>query len=77
MEAETTTPQDRYLEILMEKVREDRYPSGDLMDRVEAVITSREQAVEYLDVLYEKISDDKYPSKQMLDRIHAVAARVS
>jgi hypothetical protein len=74
---ETTTPQDRYMEILLEKVREDRYPSSDLMDRIEAVIRSREQAIEYLEVLYEKIGTDKYPSKQMLDRIHRVSVRVS
>ena len=30
--------QERYVEILMEKVRNDRYPSGDLMDRIEGTI---------------------------------------
>ena len=74
MAAEST--RDRYLEMLFEKVRDDRYPSGDLMDRVEATISNREQAIEYLDVLYEKIEADKYPSKQMLDRVHALATRL-
>ena len=67
---------DRYVELLMEKVREDRYPSGDHMDRIEAVLASREQAVEYLDVLYEKLGESRYPSGQLLDRAQRVASRV-
>jgi len=73
---ESSSPQDRYMEILLEKVRTDRYPSGDLMDRIEVSLTSRRQAAEYLDVLYEKIDGDRYPSGQMLDRIQRNVARL-
>ena len=68
--------QERYVEILMEKVREDRYPSGDLMDRIEVTLASKSQATEYLDVLYEKVEGDRYPSGQMLDRIQRNIARL-
>jgi hypothetical protein len=68
------SPDDRYLEILFEKVRTDRYPSGELMDRIEQSLASREQVDDYLDVLFEKVEDSRYPSRQLLDRIARLAA---
>ena len=67
------TAQERYYELVLEKVAADRYPSGELMDRLEAAFTSRDQVEDYLDVLLEKIERDHYPSKQMLDRVHRLA----
>jgi hypothetical protein len=64
---------DRYFEIVLDKVEADRYPSGELMDRLEAALTTREQLEHYLDVLLEKIERDHYPSKQMLDRLQRLA----
>ena len=66
---------DRYFELVLDRIREDRYPSGQLMDRLEAALTSRDELKEYLDVLLEKIEQDTYPSKQMLDRVHVLAPR--
>jgi hypothetical protein len=65
--------QDRYFDLILEKIEDDRYPSGELMDRLEAAFTTREQVENYLDVLLEKIEDDHYPSKQMLDRVLLMA----
>jgi hypothetical protein len=70
------TAQERYYELVLEKVAADRYPSGELMDRLEAAMSNREQLEEYLDVLFEKIESDHYPSKQMLDRVHRLAPLV-
>ena len=64
-----SSAQDRYMEIVVGKIREDRYPSGQLMDRVERSLASREHLEAYLDALFEKVEDDHYPSLQMLDRI--------
>jgi hypothetical protein len=69
-------PQDRYMELLFDKVRTDRYPSGGLMDRIEDTLRDRRQAEQYLDLLYEKIGTDHYPSGQMLDRIQRSLARL-
>ena len=74
---EASTPQDWYLNLLMERVRGDDYPSSDLMDRIEGAVRSREQAEEYVGVLMEKVDASQYPSKQLLDRIERVAARLS
>lgn len=68
--------QERYLEILMEKVRADRYPSGDLMDRIEGTLQTKSQATVYLEVLFEKVEDSRFPSKELLNRIARVSSAV-
>jgi hypothetical protein len=70
----TATAQERYFEALMERVREDRYPSPQLLDRIEASFWTSEQVVEYVDMLLEKVDDSWYPSKQLLDRIQRLLA---
>ena len=64
---------DAYLELLLERISEDQYPSGELMDRAEAALTRPEHLAAYLDVLVEKAGESWYPSKQMLDRINRLA----
>ena len=71
------SPNDRYLELLFDKVREDRYPSGDLLDRIAVQVRTQSEAAAYLELLYEKIENDHYPSGGMLDRIHRNIARIS
>jgi hypothetical protein len=68
------TAQERYVAMLLERIRQDRYPSLQLMDRVEAAFWTHGQIEEYLDVLLEKADEAWYPSKQILDRIHRVLA---
>jgi len=63
-----TAAHHRYMEVLLQKIYADRYPSGELMDRVE-ILLDREHVDEYLDVLFEKVEQCRYPSKQLLDRI--------
>ena len=72
-----TSARDRYVELLFDKVREDRYPSGELLDRIEAALANREQAAEYLDLLVSRVEDSRYPSHQLLDRIERLAKRVA
>jgi hypothetical protein len=64
---------DRYLAVLFERLREDRYPSGELMDRAEAALTTAEHRDVYVSLLIEKADESWYPSKQMLDRINRLA----
>jgi hypothetical protein len=61
--------QQRYFDMLMERVRNDRYPSPQLLNRLEATIFSSEQITEYMDMLLEKADESWYPSPQLLDRI--------
>jgi hypothetical protein len=63
-----TKAHDRYMRVLLDRIQEDRYPSGELMDRVE-ILLDREHVDEYVDILFQKVEDCHYPSKQLLDRI--------
>jgi hypothetical protein len=66
-------PHDRYFELVLGKIADDRYPSGELMDRIEAALADEEQLDDYLHTLLDKIESDRYPSKQMLDRVLRLA----
>jgi hypothetical protein len=63
-----TEAHDRYMRILLEHIEESRYPSGELMDRVE-ILLDRDHVDQYLEVLFQKVEADRYPSKHLLDRI--------
>jgi hypothetical protein len=65
----------RYVQMLTDKVRQDRFPSVNQMDRIEASLTP-ETASDYLEMLLEKVAADKYPSPPMLARIENVAAQL-
>jgi hypothetical protein len=72
----TTSARDTYVELLFDKVREDQYPSGELLDRIEGALANREQASEYLELLVSKIDNTRYPSHQLLDRVERLARRM-
>jgi hypothetical protein len=61
--------QQRYYDVLMERVSTDRYPSGQLLDRLEACLYTPEQVVRYVDMLIQKVDESWYPSGQLLDRL--------
>lgn len=63
-----TKAHDRYMRVLLDRIEESSYPSGELMDRVE-ILLDRDHVDHYLDILFEKVEGDRYPSKQLLDRI--------
>jgi len=73
----TATAQERYFEMLLERVRTDRYPSHQLLDRLEASFWNTEQVVEYIDFLLEKADEAWYPSKQLMDRIQRLMAKTA
>jgi hypothetical protein len=61
--------QERYFDVLMDRVRQDRYPSHQLLDRVEAALLTSDQIAEYCDLLVEKIDESWYPSGQLMNRL--------
>jgi hypothetical protein len=58
----------QYIRILVDKVRNDLYPSTTQLDMIEEVLP-KQWIPEYLQVLFEKIEDDPNPSIPMLRRI--------
>jgi hypothetical protein len=65
---------DQYVERLMERVREDEYPSIDQLDRLEALLPP-ERVGDYVAILLEKVERSRFPSIPMLDRIERLAFR--
>lgn len=68
------TTQERYYDLLMERVRTDRYPSHQLLDRIEAALWTPDQVTQYVEMLIEKIDETWYPSGQMLNRVQRMLA---
>jgi hypothetical protein len=61
----------------MERVRNDRFPSHQLLDRLEASFSTPDQVVAYVDMLLEKTDESWYPSHQILDRIERLLTLVA
>ena len=57
-----------YLSILMDKVRQDRYPSATHMTMIEQALPPQ-LIPDYVETLLEKVADDTNPSISMLRRI--------
>jgi hypothetical protein len=71
------TQQEHYYNSLLARVRGDRYPSSQLMNRLEDMMATSDQVSEYLAVLQEKVDSCRYPSSQILDRIERVLLAVA
>jgi hypothetical protein len=64
----------RFNDLLIENVGSCRYPSKEIMDRVELTLGDSEHAAKYAEVLFSKIT--KYPSLHLLDRISGLVSRI-
>ena len=68
--------QQRLLDMLIERIKEDTYPSVAMMNRVEDSLRTREQVEEYAEVLLEKIEATRFPSISMLNRFDGLIAKL-
>ena len=64
--------QAAYVELLMDKVRNDNYPSATHLRLIEDAIPPQ-MVPDYIDLLMRKVSQDGQPSIPMLHRIKRVA----
>jgi len=60
------------LEVLMEKVSSDAYPSSTMLNMIEELLTD-EDIPEYVDLLLDRIRADQFPSIPMLARVRRFA----
>ena len=67
---------ERFVQILLDRIRAEPYPSLAQMDLLEATVTSPEQLAEYLEALMEKVETSRFPSLTMLRRIQRIASRL-
>jgi hypothetical protein len=68
------TIQQRYVNLLLDRVREDVFPSPTQMDLLEATVRDPNQLVEYMEALMDKVEATRFPSISMLRRIQRIAA---
>ena len=67
---------ERFVQILIDRIRAEPYPSLAHMDLLEATVTSPDQLVEYLDALMDKVESTRFPSLTMMRRIQRIATRL-
>ena len=65
--------QERFAEVLLDKIRSDQYPSGTQMDMLEAV-ASPKVLVEYSLHLMDRMQAEAHPSVPMMQRLQRVIA---
>ena len=68
--------QQRLLDSLVGRIKEDTFPSVTMMNRVEGSLRTREQVEEYAEVLLEKIEATRFPSIAMIDRFDGLVAKL-
>ena len=66
----------RYERVLLSKLRDTKYPSATMLDRIEASITDRETAERYVNELIDRLEGDRYPSPPMIDRVRTLLGRL-
>jgi hypothetical protein len=66
--------QERFAEVLLERIRNDRYPSTTQMSMLEQS-ASPEVLAEYLVHLMDRIAEEPHPSISMMHRVQSLAAR--
>jgi hypothetical protein len=72
--AEQGLIRDQLVDVLMEKMRNDPYPSVDVMDSLEVLLDPLELE-EYAQILLERVRRDRYPSWPVIYRLHNLAGR--
>jgi hypothetical protein len=63
---------ERYMDTLLDRITEVRYPSKELLDRAENLAFTREQAERLLGYLIALVEASRYPSHQLMDRIERI-----
>jgi hypothetical protein len=66
---------ERYVAGLVDRVREEPYPSVLQMDLVESLLPV-DQMDTYLQVLMDKIEADRFPSPSLLQRVQRLVAQL-
>ena len=64
--------QDEYIDALLDRITQSRYPSHELLQRAENLVYKREQAERLVEYLISTVDDVKYPSHQMMDRVERI-----
>jgi hypothetical protein len=63
---------DDYIDALLDRITQVRYPSHELLQRAENLVYTREQAERLVRYLITLVEGVRYPSHQIMDRIERI-----
>ena len=63
---------DEYMDRLLDRITEVRYPSKELLDRAENLAYTPEQAERLVRYLIATVENARYPSHQLMDRAERI-----
>ncbi|TMK72036.1 MAG: hypothetical protein E6G49_07850 [Actinobacteria bacterium] len=63
---------DEYMDRLLDRITEVRYPSKELLDRAENLAYTPEQAERLVRYLIATVENARYPSHQLMDRVERI-----
>ena len=66
----------RLLEMQIEQIKDEIFPSVEMMNRVENSLQTREQLEEYAAILLAKVESTRFPTLAMRNRLEALADRL-
>jgi hypothetical protein len=64
-----TSEQQQLTEFLLQEIQETAFPSAPQLDRVERLISTREELELYIACLTEKVEATSFPPRPLLDRL--------
>ena len=64
-----TAEQQQLTEVLLDELEGTAFPSAAQLDRIERLISTRDQLENYLAILMQKVQGKMFPDRQMLDRL--------
>lgn len=64
-----TADQQKLTAILLDTIEETAFPRAAELDRVERLISSREELEDYIGILLQKLDEQKYPHGPTVDRL--------
>jgi hypothetical protein len=65
---QTLSVREQVLDVLLEKIETDTYPSATMMDDVEGLLTPWRRQ-DYARILMDKVRADRYPSRSLIQRL--------
>ena len=63
---------DQYMDAVLERIMQVRYPSKEMMDRVENLAHDSDHAELFVHHLINMVESTRYPSHQIMDRIERI-----
>ena len=63
---------EQYIDALLDRITQSRYPSHELIQRAENLVFTQEQAERLVAYLIRTVNGVRYPSHQLMDRVERI-----